>query len=294
MIPQWWTVVWIVMHVGTACSTADPAPDAVAANGCPLNYVKVPAHAVLGTSAFCIMKYEAKMAGGLPISVPYGNPASNLSQTTAKNRCLALGANARLPTNADWMALTLDLAATGSNWSGGGVGVGAMNRGHSDAVPPSVLAAPENSDDPCFGTGEGDCLSASFSQKRTHTLSTGEVIWDVAGNLSEWIDWNLSTGKPTPNAEEWIEYSTPVVASDEIQISAIRPVAAIITGWSDSWSSQQGLGQYYPGVDSSGGAALRGGSWAAGERSGLFALNLVFSVEDDVVHAGFRCAWSVP
>jgi hypothetical protein len=52
--------------------------------------------------------------------------------------------------------------------------------------------------DPCFVTGQPSCQnwgSADFDQKRTHTLSNDEIIWDFSGNVYEWVKDDLTYGE---------------------------------------------------------------------------------------------------
>ena len=54
----------------------------------------------------------------------------------------------------------------------------------------SALVASVNDSQACFGTatdGSNTCGGPN-SQKRTLTLSNGEVIWDFAGNVWQWVD----------------------------------------------------------------------------------------------------------
>ena len=80
-------------------------------------------------------------------------------------------------TNDQWMTIATNIANKSSNWSNGNVSDGALNRGHSNTLNTHALAATN---------GEG-----SGTEKRTHTLSNGEVIWDMAGNVWEWTSYRI-------------------------------------------------------------------------------------------------------
>ena len=46
-----------------------------------------------------------------------------------------------------------------------------------------------------YGTGQSCVLVApGIKQSRTHTLSNGEIIWDVSGNVWEWVKDDNSDG----------------------------------------------------------------------------------------------------
>jgi hypothetical protein len=89
-----------------------------------------------------------------------------------------------LVSNGEWQAVARNIESNITNWSGGKVGEGTVPRGHSDATP--YLSLPLTSEaDPYYGTGNS--ASSGSEQKRTHQLSTGDVVWDLAGNVQEWV-----------------------------------------------------------------------------------------------------------
>lgn len=57
-----------------------------------------------------------------------------------------------LITNAQWQTIARNIEQVSANWSGGSVGAGSLNRGHSDSAPNNALAA-STDDDPCYDTG---------------------------------------------------------------------------------------------------------------------------------------------
>lgn len=57
------------------------------------------------------------------------------------------------------------------------VGSGYIYSGHNDNAPASALAA-----DPGDSNGYAGEANTGGNQKRTLTLSDGEVIWDLCGN----------------------------------------------------------------------------------------------------------------
>lgn len=48
---------------------------------CATNFIPVPGNSSLGTSDFCVMKYEAKFDGSTPVSRAAGTPATSMTQT---------------------------------------------------------------------------------------------------------------------------------------------------------------------------------------------------------------------
>jgi hypothetical protein len=103
----------------------------------------------------------------------------SISQTDAITACT--GSGARLISNAEWMTITRNIEGVASNWIGGSVGSGALWRGHTDGTQDTALVA--NADDSLGYEGTGN--TAPSIERRTHTLSNGQVIWDLSANTHE-------------------------------------------------------------------------------------------------------------
>lgn len=64
--------------------------------------------------------------------------------------------------------------------------------------------------------------------------------------------------------------------------------------WQSSFTSlgsAQGLGGYYAGTNSTGGAGLRGGSWSTGSYAGVLSLLLYNPAGASAAFIGFRCVY---
>jgi hypothetical protein len=261
-------------------------------SGCPTGYILVPGDTDFGTTDFCVMKYEAKFGGKGAISQVTGVPArGGISQDTARSSCRNLGPGYALINNVEWMTVAANAANVASNWSGGSVGSGALNRGHSDNSPADALAAVTDDNDPCNGTGQ-TCSSSTWNQqRRTHVLSNSNVIWDLSGNVSEWVDYYNRDNKPTPATAAWYEF-TAISGSTVMPRSMLVPTNAVKAWWNDSWNgATNGLGLMYSGTQNSGGAMIRGGFWYDGTSSGLFAVNLNSEPSMAYSNFGFRCVF---
>ena len=264
-------------------------------SGCPTGYILVPGDTFYGTTNFCVMKYEAKFGSKGAESRAAGLPArGTVSQTVAQASCRNLGPGYALINNSEWMTIAANVANVTSNWSGGSVGGGALNRGHSDNAPANALAAVTNDNDPCNGTGQA-CSSATWhDQRRTHVLSNNNVIWDLAGNVWEWVDYNNYEDKPTPATAAWTEF-TGVTGTTTMPKTMLVPSNATKTWWNDSWNgATNGIGQYYAGSNSSGGALLRGACWHVGSNSGVFTAFLYDAPSNPNTVFGFRCVFRSP
>lgn len=280
----------------SACSTETAA---YALSPCSSDWIEVPGNSLLGTSDFCVMKYEAKNVGGIATSQAASTPWVSINQTDSSTACRALGVNYDLISNPEWMTIAYSIEETDSNWSNGD-GTGMLNRGHSDNSSTALAVTDINDDYDGTGNNSGQAPGSGWEQKRTHTLSNGEVIWDFAGNVRQWVDWTTGgslTGVTPANKayystdgapqSTWIQFTTldtNINNGDEMETLAWQPLDS-------SLNSSNGIGLYYAGDNLSGGAALRGGNWNNNTHSGVFALALNASASFTGSYIGFRCVF---
>ena len=286
---------------------------------CPTGYIKVPGNSLYQTKDFCVAKYEMKAvaisaptvglttpntgingiannttattsANGRAIaSVASGYPIANISQITAIDYCANQNtvSGASLITNAEWMTIARNIEAQLSNWTTGtaastAIGTGGLYRGHSDTTPFGALEAGADNNG-YIGTGQ-----SGFSiERRTHTLSNGEVIWDLSGNMFEWTnDTIIGVNKPNNSPESFYQQWTAISNFGTLSYDLTRPS-------NNTWNSTQNMGQYDSG-DLTGGpfAFLRGGDWAGitpGPIAGVFTLSLDSTPAGANPFIGFRC-----
>ncbi len=272
------------------CGKKDEIESTIALLTCPENFVAVPANPDLGVvSEFCVAQFEMKNVDGVATSQAESLPWAMINQTDAKTACTSLGANYDLISIAEWMTIASDIEKSAANWSGGMVGNGMMNRGHSDNTPSNALEV-TNTANPYSDTGNlsDEPSRLGWEQKRTHTLSNNKLIWDFAGNVWEWTDWSdgpTLTYGPTSCGAAWVEI--PTVSCGELSGAEYMPAnpAAIASA---NYNSVYGVGQFYGG---SGGSARRGGSWVNGAQAGVFALSLNDLDGAKYVNVGFRCVF---
>lgn len=252
---------------------------------CPAGYIAVPGNPLYGTQDFCVMKYEAKAVGGQAVSQAAETPWVSINQTTARTACQNVGG--RLMNLRERQTIARNLEGVGSNWSGGSVGSGSLWRGHSDNAPAGALAASTNDADGYSGTGN----VAPSVERRTHTLSNGQVIWDMSGNVYEWLD-DIILGQEKPNNasgafwQEWTVFNTGGTYGT-LSYDLIRPS-------NSTWNSTQGVGQYIAGTvtGTTSFAVLSGGDWNSGAIAGLFGLRLWSEPSFTNTAVGFRCSLS--
>lgn len=282
------------------------------------NWIKVPGNAAFGTTDFWTMKYEAKcvslinnqsqvsptLAGmyrndttacttannRYVASVPLGYPISFISHDTAKTYCQSMGA--RLMTNEEYMTLARNVESVGSNWTGGAVADGALYSGNASVLV-DTQAGPDSN-------GYYGVSVTSGISRRTHTLSNGAVIWDLAGNVFEHVMRTISDDKtvitiPTctsmPASFYTCEYGT--AKSPYITNYGSIPFATIGSS-NAAWNSDQGVGQIL--TDGSGsrpaGTVLvrGGGAYNSTASVGIYSVftNQSATASNDI-QIGFRC-----
>jgi hypothetical protein len=252
------------------------------------------------------------IATHMPISLAYGHPWRKINQTNSWDECDSLNTEISrsnidndfnkdgtyaLVSNPEWMAVARNIESVATNWTSGKVGSGCLFRGNAGGeYPCEGINSSYNAKGPDSGLLRGDNKTASLF------LSNGEEIRDFSGNVSEWVDWDLSSNLATINPSE-----KAYVSSDGTPLSKSREFKDLDSNISDSdkmfpnsWQAKDidlskvnGIGQYLAGKSSSGGAALRGGSWTTGASTGLYSLHLNYSSKStsSAGRNGFRCVY---
>ncbi|HNQ44963.1 MAG TPA: hypothetical protein PKI58_01305, partial [bacterium] len=126
--------------------------------------------------------------------------------------------------------------------------------------------------------------------QRTLTLSNGEVIWDIAGNVYDWTDATIlgkdePKGVANPSGFGWYEYSN-LYSYGTFSPERLLPL-------NPSWNSTQGYGRIYTSgvaTDLSTYSFLRGGRWGRESFAGVLALALDNAPSVAALGLGFRCA----
>ena len=317
----------------------DPAQAESASKKCPDNFVALPLLDGYTSHGFCVAKYEMKLDTDSISSLASkatGTPIVNVSKSSAVNQCQLLGAGYDLITNDEWQTLARNIELVPGNWGGGTVGnVLGLSVGVSTGNP---LVASEDDNEACAGietctVSPVTCLplaTASCSgttwhlQRRTFRVSNenesenenesveedekdredgkdGGVIWDVAGNVWEWVkddhkgdsglgdspgsllvlgsgnSYSLFLGGKGGEARD---------SKGHFGASEDYPLLS-----SDPWG---GLGHLWHGTTvGAAGPIYRGGSAdavATGKGRGLFSAELA-QANDKGTYKGFRCVY---
>lgn len=257
---------------------------------CPSNYIKVPGVAPIND--FCVMKYEASNNGSnQPISSAVAVPWNAVSMDSARSYCLGVNepgfqsSRFDLISNEEWVIIAQDIEDQPTNWTNGVVGSpNALNRGWSLATNTSfstnktVNCVYNTGADACAGTGD-------HNYKRTHNLSNGEVIWDFAGNLSEWVDFNLNDSILTlgPTNVSPAGYMEPAISGSTGSLTNLD------IGQMNSYNAMMGTGKIIGGPV---GALTRGGFYNEDLNAGIFNMNMqASSTTIGDAKNGFRCVY---
>ena len=234
---------------------------------CHFNYLYVNSNPEVGVyNPFCVMKYEAKYSyGNVATSKDDSSPWTNVSWYNARQACKANGYGYDLISNEQWQAVARSIESNTSNWQ-----YGKINQGHNDAEPNHSLAASYDDNQGCFSTRQY-CYSSWNSQKRTHKLKSGDVIWDVAGNVLEW------TLNQAPS-RVWNQYS-----------AYSKGEAKRAYGPRLQYNQDSGLGYLYSDHWSYGSMVVRGGGFGNHDKTGIFATDLQHPRHVARNYLGFRC-----
>jgi hypothetical protein len=271
-------------HINNKDKVNIGASPAVPVFSCPTGFVKVPASS-LNNEEFCVMKFEAKNNGfGFPVSQAAGAPWVNIEINDAALACQSLGLKFDLISNKEWMSLARNIESVDSNWDSGVEGSGSIFTGHNDNVPANLLVVADEND------GYSETVNTSPSlQKRTLTISNGEIIWDISGNAHELVDWD----KDSLGVQGYYKNDFCSLGFDEFPGIACLGFDLLIDEYSpnnNTLDSTNGVGKFRGAnntiIDP---VAKRGGAFGSTLDSGIFTLTFESDRADSSANTGFRC-----
>lgn len=295
--PKTFSITGVRSASGTSYRVTEKMATPISMPSCPTGFISVPGSTTYNTSDFCVMKYEAKRVGtsNVPISQASGVPWGNITQGDAEEYSthVANCTGCHLITDAEWLTIVQNVLSVPSNWRDNVVGVGSNStnyiyRGHSDEDPGYPIEASTNDNEGYYLTGQ---ISPS-EQRRTLTLTNGEVIWDLAGNVWEQTSGSIGSGGQPGISESgysWKEWKNITITGSLSPISAPYFANSITS----TLTSDNGLGKVYSynGETNTKGIE-RGGAWYGWNTSGIFALRLNVSIYPEDNNIGFRVATS--
>jgi hypothetical protein len=220
-----------------------------------------------------------------PISAPSVQQWVNVSQTTAiavaPNVANCIGCH--LITEAEYLTIAQNVLSVGTNWSTGIVGSGYIYSGHNDNAPANALVAGTDDNNGYYGE-----TNTGGNQRRTLTLTNGQVIWDLSGNVYQWTQGTTTGNQPgvLGGGYTWRNY-TSVTTHGTLSPDPF-PATTGVSGAS-SWNSSSGIGQIYSSTDDSSLRSFaRGGYWNYGGYAGVLYLFLFYSPSGTSTQNGFR------
>lgn len=86
----------------------------------------------------------------------------------------------------------------------------------------------------------------------------------------------------------WKEWS---VIDTKVGVANVMKPSTWESSFFPALGSNNGLGRYYAGVNTGGGAAIRGGSYNNGANAGAFSLYLPYASNITLAIIGFRCVY---
>jgi formylglycine-generating enzyme required for sulfatase activity len=183
-------------------------------------------------------------------------PLVDISFYEAQEVCKSIGGE-RI-TETQWLAIAHDVANQDCNWTGGKVGEGDLFQGlRNDTV---------NEAQP------GNFVSPDETEQRWLTLSNGERICDLNGNIYQWVSDNVQ-GNEDGIIDSDFDSNSPSISTPQYP------------------SEEKGMGNYEV-WDWSGNALVRGGCFGSLSGAGVFYLSLGYP-EYRGDYVGVRCTKSL-
>jgi prepilin-type N-terminal cleavage/methylation domain-containing protein len=274
---------------------------------CPDGYAFVYGNSALGTTDFCVMKYEAKIQGNDVGTTTYaasmvaesratGTPWVNITQTDAITEATEAGGH--LLTEAEWMTIAADVLSVKYNWSGGAVGSGYLYQGHVNNNPASGLAASTDDTDTLNGMTGGTGTTVGTNSSRVLYLASGDTIWDLSGNVWEWTQQAIGTptfttasiGVSGDAASTWRDYTLGSLSLGNLPTVSRPSTLNTIPALSAlTWNQGKGVGQLNANyADASARAFRRGGYWYSTSYAGVLSLALGDAASGANTGIGFR------
>jgi len=168
---------------------------------------------------------------------------------------------------------------------------------NNDGTPDNSLSASSDDNDWYNGTS-----NSSWNQKRTHTLSNWQVIWDLAWNVWEHVNGANTIDWTNFNTMKWKVCNATSIRYSWFWNDGLVEECNFINWYSKAnhwpaWDYNANNGVWR--IDSRAAGDLsdkifiRGGDRMSSNYAGIFSLSLVAGSTFNVPYLGFRCAFSV-
>jgi len=229
----------------------------------------------VGTSTSAVLPYLVVSNDPTPSGLLLP-PWNTISIEQARSACKRLNPQTDLISNAEWMTMAREIENNPANWSGSTVGTGTIAAGHNDNDPAEPLRI----------IGDIDYIDTGSTtpQIRIHFLQSGEKIWDVAGNLAEWVTYADGLTAPLSSGCFSSANEFSALLSCLTPANDFAPENATLTS-----TTGGGMGKFM--YSSIAHPIFRGGDYSGGTISGIYSIgseNLTTSANSMV---GFRCVF---
>nr|BFD61148.1 hypothetical protein CKG001_32550 [Bdellovibrio sp. CKG001] len=227
-----------------------------------------------------------KKVSGKAVSQAAGRPWL-ANKATAQEACAALGADYRLPTNAEWNAAALEIYDNAENWVDHKKNNTLYTGFYSGWTEPVEVKDVTN---PYDGTGK-----KKGEERRTFVLNSGAIIWDFGGNAWEWVSDTIYGSSYTPDLSS--HYGRRY-HNNNWDVKPGSQQLFDFTGMTDAGKKDTYMGNLFGG---STGKVIRGGAVCIHSKgvTGIFAANIGDITADDLQapaswnlkmnNIGFRC-----
>lgn len=183
-----------------------------------------------------------------------GAPWVRINYSDAKKACETAGY--KLITETQWLAIAYNASQQDANWTGGKVGEGKLfqgiRKGNVSSAQPGSYTSPD------------------ADEQRWLTLSNGERICDLNGNVWQWVFDDVQGNESGLIAKAFAKDSPSITT---------RPFPSLKAGM--GWIPEAG-------ANWSGRALIRGGCWFSDDYAGAFVLGYGWPGGGGV-DVGFRC-----
>jgi len=245
---------------------------------------------------------------GWIVSKAWKFPIAYLTQHESIQACKSIWWH--LITNNEWMTIARDIESNVDNWSSGTVGTGGLYRGITGENSETLWCQTVSSS----GSGTYTCIAKTLGSdtmkwwaskwsdcdsKRQLKLSNGEIIWDLAGNVREYVN-----GRNTITGENFATMQWDVCWWGELWYSWSWTWSCTFTNWysyekygpktlnlNESnwiWKIRSYKDWWTNRVFFRGG---NGGGASTADNMGVFAMNLARISSNQGANVGFRCAF---
>lgn len=220
--------IWIEDVTGSPDLTRIYSNSTFSMESCPAGFLKVSGSQLLGTSDFCVMQNELTVSLEMGPRTSSDNGFSSISSfTELKDACTSLGPNYNILSNSEWMTMAHQIEENLVNrYDQLRIPSGNYGSAGEDIWEVPVdsyledLRNPYNQDTQ-FG-----------KTTRILYLENGQVIWDLAGNYNEIVDFKNTRDQPLKTVADtarstWKylkDYDFDSIAGTDLSNIDVRPL----------------------------------------------------------------------